>query len=97
MQSRLLALDQVDEEAVERRDAHAAPCRRVHSSISSRRSLTVKSGCLGGVGDHRDDQLVEDAQAPLDEIEVSVVHRIEHPGIHGALAHEVPRRMSDRG
>jgi hypothetical protein len=42
---------------------------------------------LGRVGHHRHDQLVEDPKAALDDVEVAVVHGIEHPRVDGALGH----------
>src|SRR5207244_10562781 len=42
---------------------------------------------LGGIGDDRDDQLVEDSEAALDEVAVAVVHGIEHPRIDRTLGH----------
>src|SRR6185503_20189918 len=45
---------------------------------------------LRRVRHHRHDELVEDAQAALDEIQMAVVHRIEHPRIHRPLAHARP-------
>src|SRR5262245_12852259 len=93
---RLLALDEVDSEAVERGDAHAVHARR--ALVDELEALLDREQRrLGRVGDDGDDELVEDAEAPLDEVQVSVVHRIEHPGIHGALAHEVPRWIVGSG
>ena len=89
---RLLALDQIDGEAVERRDAHAVHARG--ALVDQLETLLDREERrLRGIGDDGDDELIEDAQAPLDEVQVSVVHGVEHPGIHGALAHKVPRRI----
>src|SRR4026209_1001390 len=83
-----LALDQIDQEPVERRDAHPAhPDARRALVDQLQALLRAEQGLLGGIGHHRDDQLVEDAQAALDEVQVSVVHRIEHARIDRSLAH----------
>src|SRR5207237_6665021 len=42
---------------------------------------------LGGGGADGDDYGVEVLQAPLDDVQVAVVQRIEHPRIDRALAH----------
>src|SRR5262249_56875971 len=53
--------------------------------------LHGKQRLLGRIRDDGDDELVEDAEAPLDQIQMSVVNRIEHPRIDGALVHAIPR------
>src|SRR5882724_8727583 len=90
---RALALHQVDQQPVERGDAHPAHPDAGGAFVDQLEALLDREErLLRGVRDHRHDQLVEDAQAPLDEIQMPVVHRIEHPGIHRPLAHAHPRR-----
>ena len=82
----MLARHEVDGEAVERDDAEV---------LVPRGRLVDHLHPLGGgeelglrrVPDHGDDDLVEDAEAALDEVEVPVVHGIEHAGIHRTLRH----------
>ena len=89
MQSACSRCDEVDEEAVERRDAHARHARR-RLVDHLEPLLHVEERLLGRIGDHGHDQLVEDAQATLDEIEVSVVHRIEHARVDALACPRVP-------
>src|SRR6185436_5080825 len=84
-----LTVDEVDEEPVEGRDTHVSePMRGLVDQLEA--LLDAEERLLGRVGHHRDDELVEDAEAPLDEVEVSVVHRVEHPRIDRPLAHGEP-------
>src|SRR5262249_11845549 len=85
----LLALDQVDDEPVERGDAQAVHSRRALVD-QLEPLLDAEQRLLRGVRADGDDQLVEDAQAALDEVQVAVVDGVEHAGIHRALAHENP-------
>src|SRR5258705_222062 len=57
------------------------------ASLSPPPLLDGEQRRLGGIGADGHDHLVEDLQAPLDDVHVAVVQRIEHPRIDGALAH----------
>jgi hypothetical protein len=82
-----LAGHQIDQEAVERDDPEIAEVRgRLVDHLQP--LLHREERCLGGVGDDRHDQLVEDLEAALDHVHVSVVDRIEHAGIDRALRHD---------
>src|SRR3989454_3352121 len=82
-----LARHQVDQQAVERDDPEIAQIRgRVVDHLQP--LLHREERRLGGVGDDRDDQLVEDLETTLDHVHVPVVDRIEHAGIDGALCHD---------
>src|SRR3989454_5379779 len=80
------ACHQVDQKPVERDDAKVAQLRgglvdHLESFFHREERL------LRGIGDHRDDELVEDLEAALDDVDVAVVDRIEHTGIDSALGH----------
>src|SRR3972149_1024777 len=73
-----LAGHEVDEEAVQRDDGEVVdPRRRLVDHLEA--LLDGEQRLLRGVGHHRDDQLVEDPEAPLDDVHVAVVDGVEHP------------------
>src|SRR5499426_3639571 len=81
-----LARDQVDQQSVEGHDAKVAEVRGgVVDHLEP--LLHREERLLRRIGDDRDDELVEDLQAALDDIDVAVVDRIEHAWIDGALGH----------
>src|SRR3972149_6550690 len=87
-----LAGHEVDEEAVERDDAEVVePRRRLVDHLEA--LLDGEQRLLRGVGHHRDDQLVEDPEAPLDDVHVAVVDGIENPRVDRTLRHS-PKLLS---
>src|SRR2546421_7157473 len=81
-----LARDQVDQEPVERDDAEVAEpgCRLVDHLEAL---LDREQRLLRGIRDDRDDQLVEDLEAALDDVDVAVVYGIEHARVDRTLGH----------
>src|SRR5206468_3546015 len=81
-----LTRDQIDQEAVEGDDAKVAELRG--GLVDHLEPLLHREErLLRRIGDDRDDELVEDLQAALDDVDVAVVRGIEHAGIDGALGH----------
>src|SRR2546426_11258733 len=81
-----LARDQIDQEAVEGDDAEVAELRR--GLVDHLQPfLHGEERLLRRIGDDRDDELVEDLKAALDDVDVAVVHGVEHAWIHRALGH----------
>src|SRR5206468_9977868 len=63
----------------------AEPGRRLVDHLEA--LLDREARLLRGVRDVRDDQLVEDLKAALDDVDVAVVHGIEHARIDRTLGH----------
>src|SRR5207245_1473214 len=83
---RALPRHEIDEQAVERHDAKALETDgRLVDHLEPFGDREERR--LPGVRHDSDDQLVEDPETALDQVDVTVVHGIEHAGIDRALAH----------
>src|SRR5262245_272997 len=91
-----LARDQIDGQAIERDDPKVV--REIAGGLVDHLQpfLHREQWLLAGVGHNGHDQLVEDAETTLDDVQVAVVHGIEHPRIHGTFGHSVISRRRCR-